>query len=355
MLRRARSLPLALAIAGIVAWWPAPGIAQDRREIYYCAQWRPEKSVDGLPGAIRLLHEAVRPKERRRDGSIRRLHLRIKQNENLQGGYYRFQANRRQLTESDLERGKSELRRMLRDRPEMARDLTEEDELFQWAVRKFAGEDVAKGIHWLPSDHSQLSDGLSRGGIHGWPGEVFIRDCHGQVSYMPPGTPKSFEELWSCLAFEVHNVQDYDTSARISVQAIVGEISRHDYVLGKARKEYATCLRTRLFYLEVYEPWARSRNIATDARFWRLDIPHTFEKWIGRYPSDSYYPWKAYGDQYDQLAPVWVNSGNVGRRRRSPSTESLKREQLQQLWNKIAAGPATSSIVSKRGDRQGHE
>lgn len=324
------------AVMAIVASLAALTTSQERRASAYCAVMRPEESVKDFFRELRVLRREVTPKDKNRERMIRRVRAKVKQDEKLQGGYYRFQANKRLLTEKDLERGKNELRRMLRDRPEMARGLNEDDELFQWAARKFAGEDVLTWIEWSPRDHSDLADGWSRGGTLGRPAQVFVRECHGQFSHMPPGTPRSFDELWSVLSFEMHNVQGHETSASLVIHAIVGEISRHEYILGKARKEYQALLRSRVFYLEVYEPWARSQNIATDPRNWRLNVPDTFDKWIASYPPDSDYPWKFYGQQYDQLAPgqrVRADSNNV----KGPSSiDALEHERLKLLRNKLA-------------------
>ena len=50
------------------------------------------------------------------------------------------------VTPADLQRGEDQVRRMLRDRPAMAQYSSKAKVLYQWAARKFAGEDLQEEI-----------------------------------------------------------------------------------------------------------------------------------------------------------------------------------------------------------------
>ena len=52
-------------------------------------------------------------------------------------------ATNKELSPESLKHGEEQLRNMLRDRPAMAQFVSPQDKLWQWAVRKFAGEDLA--------------------------------------------------------------------------------------------------------------------------------------------------------------------------------------------------------------------
>src|SRR5688572_28332947 len=118
----------------------------------------PQDDLAALLRGLRAVREVFTQEERRRDDLIHGIAARIRADKTLQGGYYDFEAKKRVLNASELERGKSHLRRMLKDRPMMAEGLTEEDELFQWAARKFAGEDVPTWIEWQNTSPPHVAD-----------------------------------------------------------------------------------------------------------------------------------------------------------------------------------------------------
>ena len=103
------------------------------------------------------------------------------------------------LSPEAIKHGEEQVRKMLQDRPAMAEHVTEGDELWTWAVRKFAGEDGIGLIDWNPAD--------PRPAFADWSwrttgGNRFIR-----VNPDPPAVEAGdlFESLWSCAVFELHN------------------------------------------------------------------------------------------------------------------------------------------------------
>jgi tetratricopeptide (TPR) repeat protein len=103
------------------------------------------------------------------------------------------------LSPEAIKHGEEQMRKMLQDRPAMAEHVTEGDELWTWAVRKFAGEDGIGLIDWNPAD--------PRPAFADWSwrttgGHRFIR-----VNLDPPAVEAGdlFESLWSCAVFELHN------------------------------------------------------------------------------------------------------------------------------------------------------
>jgi hypothetical protein len=102
----------------------------------------------------------------------------------------------------------------------------------------------------------------------------------------------------------LHNIQSYHEFNELHEKALAATISREEYILGIVRAEYGAWLRTRLFYLTTYYPWARQRGITPDPRNWGVDLPDTFEEWLAQYLRGSDYPWKCYGDDYDDVV-VW--------------------------------------------------
>ncbi|HUE72470.1 MAG TPA: hypothetical protein VMP01_16420 [Pirellulaceae bacterium] len=287
----------------------------------------------------------------------------IRGNPSLQGGYYKYQANKRLLKESDLERGNTQLRRMLSDRPDMARGLTKDDELFQWATRKFAGEDLPTWIEWEGS--SDITDGVA---CHwpphrGKPGRIFVPQKQRSLGQQSADSSHIFDFLWSRAVYELHNIQSHEEFKNLTVKANAGTITRNEYILSTARTEYEAVLRTRVFYVETYHPWAQKRGLTTNPQNWRLNCPSTFEKWIAHYPRGSSYPWGVYGDQYDdataarELQAAGVNWRELKRQGgqvwQKVKTEVLLRQRAQQLWNKVASAERRTTFPNQLWARYG--
>lgn len=294
-----------------------------------------------------VLRELVTREQSLRDRLIESVTERVKRDERLQGGYYRFQANKRLLKENELERGVVQLRRMLKDRPEMARGLTEDDELFQWAARKFAGEDVPTWIKWQNTSDITDFDAWHRVPGHDTPGLIFVCKVHGPQSREREGSLLTFEELWLRAAYEMHNIQSQREFHELWDQAVAGTITRDEYILGCARLEYGAWLRTRVFFIDTYYPWAKKRGLKTTERWW-LNVPDTFDKWIVHYPRESLYPWRYFGSAYDdaavsrELRGTSVNWRKLKRRGgevwEKLKSEVLQRQRARQLWNILAVG-----------------
>ena len=61
-----------------------------------------------------------------------------------------------------LRHGQRQLRELLKDRPELARQGESAKPLFEWAVRKFAGEDLGEEIFWDAADPNDPVSGMQR-------------------------------------------------------------------------------------------------------------------------------------------------------------------------------------------------
>ena len=181
----------------------------------------------------------------------------------------------------------------------MATGLTPEDTLYQWAVRKFAGEDIPERIIWDSSlpDRAE-ADHLPPGS--GEPGTVRLTNRKRGLFGLLPGRKLTIDELWYRACFELHNIQGTPDSEQADRLAGRSELTRDGYIRQHAYKEYQALLRTRAFYVDFYFPWARAKKIETDPEEWRLDLP-SFEGWIAQYYDHSSYPWVPYGGYYDDL------------------------------------------------------
>jgi hypothetical protein len=273
----------------------------------------------------------------------------------LQGGYYQFRSSKRLLRESDLERGKTELRRMLRDRPEMKRHLSEDDELFQWAAKKFAGEDLPTWIEWQDRWETE-SEACHMPPDDKSPGWIFVKNIRSSRLQQLANGSQAFDTLWLHAAYELHNIQGHEEFNRLYEKVYAGTITRDEFVLGMARTEYGAWLRLRLFYIEKYYPWARNWGIDTDLVAWGLDTPSTFDEWVSQYPRGYSYPWQYYGEFHDdvtvakELQGTAVGWGKLkkqaGAAWEQVKTDALLRHRARQLWNQVLRRDSTKSNVT---------
>lgn len=170
----------------------------------------------------------------------------------------------RTLTAAALQHGETQVRKMLRDRPAMAKYVRPGDRLWQWAVRQFAGKDVKKIVYWDASDPSPLTSDAEQMGSGG---TYFL-----QVQSIPESPARdvwAFDQLWSCVVFEfqrlaapIHRGKDETPSELSAVE---------EYCLMHFRADEIARQRTRAFYLKAYLPWVNSsRTIPTDPRNWQF-------------------------------------------------------------------------------------
>src|SRR5262245_57989986 len=61
------------------------------------------------------------------------------------------------LSKAALQHGEEQVRKMLKDRPAMAKNIELGDALWRWAARKFAGEDLEDTIDWDPTPPREAS------------------------------------------------------------------------------------------------------------------------------------------------------------------------------------------------------
>jgi tetratricopeptide (TPR) repeat protein len=211
------------------------------------------------------------------------------------GAAYRPTADRR-LSDEAVRHGREQVAAMLRDRPAMAEFGPEAQFLRDWAVRKFAGEDLGSPIDWDPSPplHSDAEH---------------IAPCkHENAAILVAadydsgpnqGKPRRFEELWAGAVYELHNVCFADQFVRFNKQAEQGRISKRDFVAGIVKFELQAAQQTRAFYLQVLLPWIEKKKLATDPALWFCDWWDTPKGVLHTFTNQSTYPWRPYSRMHD--------------------------------------------------------
>lgn len=192
----------------------------------------------------------------------------------------------RRSSVKDLAYGTRQVRRMLKDRPEMAKYVTERDFIWKWVVKKFAGEDLSDSIDWNPkppwyhyeADHAYPTK--SRRGF------ICIKD--------------NFEHSWSSAVYELYNIAHAVDSHKIYRDACAGHLSKAEYIKECTKLEYGAIKRLKEFYRKIWRPWAKKKGFKTDPYYWYMWAPNTYDKWIKGYKNKSGYPWNYIGRYYDE-------------------------------------------------------
>ena len=216
----------------------------------------------------------------------------------------------RELSKQLLKHGKRQVRLMLGDRPGMAayetdagfRLVVPSDPFYEWAVRKFAGEDTHEPVFWDPSEPTSATAEHIYSSNFG-PGRIRVSANMPAETNTDQSQPrlKDFELLWAQAIFELNNISGHAEFRRLSQAAIDGEIERDEYIMSNARNEYRAKQLSLEVYRDIWVPWAKKRKLKRSLlygyRAWA--IPPDFESWIGRYVNRKSYPWVPYGAYFD--------------------------------------------------------
>jgi tetratricopeptide (TPR) repeat protein len=211
------------------------------------------------------------------------------------GRRYRPSTNK-ELSPEALAHGRRQVERMLQDRPAMQGWGAEDGVLRNWAVRKFAGEDLRDTVDWDPSppeganaDHMTPTDSQR--------GRIRVVEHHRRGPR--EGQPRSCEALWSDAVFELHNIALAPDFKRTSDQAVAGDMEKRDFVFAMFEIENRATQRTRAFYVKVYLPLAEAEGRTTDPADWHAGFWGSAQQLFGMYTDRSQYPWIPYGRWYD--------------------------------------------------------
>lgn len=195
-----------------------------------------------------------------------------------------------------LEHGRQQVALMLHDRPAMSQFGSETDFLRDWAARKFAGEDLGSMIDWdnSPPLHSDAE--------HLAPSENENAAILVEADYLSGpnrGRPRSFEELWACAIYELHNVVYASQFVRLNNEADAGKVSKKAFVAGILKYELRAAQQTRAFYVQVYLPWAEKKKLPTDPALWFGDWWDVPSAVLHSFTDKAAYPWRPYGRVHD--------------------------------------------------------
>ena len=170
--------------------------------------------------------------------------------------------------------------------------------LYQWAIRKYAGEDMGWMIFWdrtapqagILSD-TTFSPANSTGSIR-------VRGTY----YEGPdkGKERSFESLWSNAIFELYNIGCSQDVQQLLIDVATDKISKGEYIAQMRKYESRATEKTRAFYIHVFLPWAMEQHLATQPNLWFVAARVSGKDSRGSSGTEDYW-WRNCERTYDQI------------------------------------------------------
>jgi len=199
-----------------------------------------------------------------------------------------------------IEHGRTQVARMLADRPQMAAFAQPSDRLCEWAAHQFAKRINGGKLYWshlgtadrqYPADHVPPS-----------------AQCPGMIRVNPieTGTEDgvAFDRLWACAVFELHNIRGAKEFERLRDRAVDGSINEEEYVKSMFCLECRAGQQTRKFYVDVFLPHAQKHQLLTDPNEWECDEWGDPEALLANDYRDRHsYPWSYYGPWFRAVSP----------------------------------------------------
>ncbi len=173
------------------------------------------------------------------------------------------------ISASDVKHGELQLQMMLRDRPKMSGTVGVGDPIWKWTVMQFAGAGIGNRIYW---ENKQTESGLFAENHSGLGGDHFSIRVKSIDSYDYQATG---EDQWAAAIYELLNIRNDNAFNQIS-----DHLPKQEWVRQFARLEYSALVSLRHFYNIVWIPCMSKRGIVSSSRYWRTDLPATYDEWV---------------------------------------------------------------------------
>lgn len=197
------------------------------------------------------------------------------------------------LASSGLRHAEGQLRQLLADRPQLCQGPVQEgDPIWQWILRKLAGEDTGSLIHWAKGPQRGFEPPKGVQAAHRYPTATH----EGLIWLNPQG---SAEQLWASLIYELFNISNHAAFAQIEEDVQRGRCNKEQYIYRYAQLEHGAALRTANFY---QSQWRRQYpQWPSQAQYWYAYVPVDFQVWLEGFRDRKGYPWYPYEGFYEEL------------------------------------------------------
>jgi tetratricopeptide (TPR) repeat protein/protein involved in polysaccharide export with SLBB domain len=172
------------------------------------------------------------------------------------------------LSPRALRHGQRQLAQMLKDRPAMAKYGKSAEPLYEWAIRKFAGEDLGEEVFWDSADPQMPLNGACSLRTDDMPGRIWIRETYGSGENV--GKRRPFGDIWGTAVFELYNISNASDFEKLDRKASEDTVLKAQYVVRRIEIECQAQEKTRSFYINVFLPWARQHHIVTQPSNWYI-------------------------------------------------------------------------------------
>ena len=203
------------------------------------------------------------------------------------------------ITSTALQHGERQLRQMLHDRPAMRTYGEKAGVLYEWAGRKFAGEDFGRKIFWDVSEPPPHTTGANYASWTEGPG--FIQVGEKYINGPDKGKERSFEKLWRDAVFELYNITNSEDFRRITMEVFRGRLSKEEFVAKIIECESRAAEKTRAFYIHVFMPWAKQHGVSTHPQLWYLAQRSDPSENLFRLVTEKTPYWRACERRYDLI------------------------------------------------------
>lgn len=162
---------------------------------------------------------------------------------------------------------------MLRDRPDMARFVSQGEPVYEWAVRQFAGEGTGYRIQWenkapridAPASNQYATD---------------FQKANIQIAAKYKDTTPDGERLWATAVYELFNIRSGKSYYSLWEEAVERKSTLDEWVKKNMRLEFEAVKNTRIFFENYWRPLMTKKKIETHSYYWRENGPSEFDEWL---------------------------------------------------------------------------
>lgn len=193
--------------------------------------------------------------------------------------------------------GDVQVLRLLRDRPQMSKFVSQGDLVWKLVASYFDGKICNSQVSWnsvTPAEEYYV-------GCHRYPTPA-RKECYIKLrAKNSAGEMLDGELLWSCLIFEFYNLGNSQRIYEVYQQAINGKILRKDWIHANTRLEYEAIEPTQRFYKYIWIPHLRKKGLKSNELYWDRGYKPTYTEWINQYTDPKNYPETTWGKAFDEI------------------------------------------------------
>jgi hypothetical protein len=198
--------------------------------------------------------------------------------------------------------GDQQVSQLLTDRPQLKSLIVKDGPAWKWLSVSFGNSDHAFRMRWDKASTTDYNPQTSESAAYPDRERLSYIRVDGTYKSGPrKGEARSGEEVLRDVVFELNNAAHGADGLLLTRLAVLRQISRANYIRDCAYIEFEAYNKTEEFYKQIWAPYCRGSDIFTRPNLWLSCNGLTFDQWIALYPSNYWYPWKYYGNRFDQI------------------------------------------------------